>query len=86
MAEFDTIAKHLIHTYPADFARFALQQDDLQVLGVVETEQTTVETHRTDSLIRVHVDSVDALVHHEFQTTDSKPPMPLRINILYLHS
>ena len=39
MAEFDTIAKHLIHTYPTDFARFALQQDDIQVLGVVETEQ-----------------------------------------------
>ena len=39
MAEFDTIAKHLIHAYPTDFARFALQQDDIQVLGVVETEQ-----------------------------------------------
>ena len=39
MAEFDTIAKHLIHTYPTDFARFALQQDDIQVRGVVETEQ-----------------------------------------------
>ncbi len=79
MAEFDTIAKHLIHTYPTDFARFALQQDDIQVRGGVETEQTTVETHRTDSLIRVHVDGVEALVHHEFQTTDSKPPMPLRM-------
>ena len=35
MAEFDTIAKHLIHTYPHDFARFALQHDDVEVLGVV---------------------------------------------------
>ena len=79
MAEFDTIAKHLIHTYPADFARFALQQDDIQILGVVDTEQTTVEAHRTDSLIRVKIGDQKALIHHEFQTTDSKPPMPLRM-------
>ena len=79
MAEFDTIAKHLIHTYPADFARFALQQDDIQVLGGVDTEQTTVETHRTDSLIRVKIGGEKALIHHEFQTTDSNPPMPLRM-------
>ena len=79
MAEFDTIAKHLIHTYPADFARFALQQDDIQILGVVDTEQTTVEAHRTDSLIRVKIGDQKALIHHEFQTTDSNPPMPLRM-------
>ena len=30
MAKFDTIAKHLIQTYPADFARFALQRDDIE--------------------------------------------------------
>ena len=79
MAEFDTIAKHLIHTYPHDFARFALHQDDLEILGVVDTEQPTVEAHRTDSLIHVQVGGEEALVHHEFQTTDSKPPMPQRM-------
>ena len=79
MAEFDTVAKHLIHTYPHDFARFALQQDDFKVLGVVDTEQPTVEAHRTDSLIRVRIGDEEALVHHEFQTTDSNPPMPYRM-------
>ncbi len=80
MAEFDTIAKHLIHTYPHDFARFALHQDDLEVLDVIDTEQPTVEAHRTDSLIRVRLgDGEEALVHHEFQTTDSNPPMPQRM-------
>ena len=73
MAEFDTIAKHLIHTYPYDFARFALHQDDVEVLGVVDTEQPTVEAHRADSLIHIQVGGEEALVHHEFQTTDSKP-------------
>ncbi|MDE2741345.1 MAG: hypothetical protein OXI58_07140 [Gemmatimonadota bacterium] len=79
MAEFDTIAKHLIHTYPHDFARFSLHQDDVEVLDVIDTEQPTVEAHRTDSLIRVHVGDEEALVHHEFQTTDSTPPMPQRM-------
>ena len=79
MAEFDTIAKHLIHTYPRDFAHFALHQDDLEVLDVIDTEQPTVEAHRTDSLIRVCINDEEALVHHEFQTTDSKPPMPQRM-------
>ena len=79
MAEFDTIAKHLIHTYPHDFVRFALHQDDIEVLDVIDTEQPTVEAHRADSLIRVHVGDEEALVHHEFQTTDSTPPMPQRM-------
>ena len=79
MTEFDTVSKHLIHTYPHDFARFALQHDDLEVLDVIDTEQPTVKAHRTDSLIRVRVAGDEALVHHEFQTTDSKPPMPYRM-------
>ncbi len=79
MAEFDTIAKHLIHTYPADFARFALHQDDIKVIDVIDTEQPTVEAHRADSLIRVQVGDEEALVHHEFQTTDSSLPMPRRM-------
>ena len=79
MAEFDTVAKHLIHNYPHDFARLALQHDDFKVLGVVDTEQPTVKTHRTDSLIRVRVGGQKALIHHEFQTTDSKTPMPRRM-------
>ena len=79
MAEFDTVTKHLIHNYSHDFARFALQHDDFKVLGVVDTEQHTVKTHRTDSLIRVCIDGQKALIHHEFQTTDSKTPMPRRM-------
>ena len=79
MAEFDTVTKQLIHTFPHDFARFAFPQDDVQVLGVVDTEQHTVKTHSTDSLIHVCIGGQEALVHHEFQTTDSDPPMPFRM-------
>ena len=80
MAEFDVISKALIQTYPQDFARFALAQDDVEVIEVLDTEQPTVETHRMDSLMRVRIDGTEALMHHEFQTTDSTPSaMPLRM-------
>ena len=80
MAELDTVSKHLIQTYPADFVRFTIQRDDIEVVEVLDTEQPTVETRRTDSLIRVRIGGKDALVHHEFQTTDStRPPMPRRM-------
>ena len=78
MAEFDTVAKHLIQTHPADFARFALQRDDIQAVEVLDTEQPNVR--RPDSLLQVRVGGQDVLVHHEFQTTDSTDtPMPRRM-------
>ena len=50
MADFDTVSKHLIQTHPADFARFALQRDDIQSVKVLDTEQPNVR--RPDSLLR----------------------------------
>ncbi len=80
MAEFDTIYKHLIQKYPNDFASFTLGREDVEVLAVIDTEQLTIEAHQTDSLIRVRMDDEEALVHNEFQTTDStNPPMPRRM-------
>ena len=80
MAEFDTISKHLIQHYPNDFAGFTLGRENVEVLAVIDTEQHTIETHQTDSLIRVRIDNEEVLVHNEFQTTDStNPPMPRRM-------
>ena len=78
MAKYDTISKHLIQTYPKDFIRFTLGRDDVQVLDILDTEQNTVDTRHTDSLIRVHIAGEEALIHHEFQTADD-PSMPLRM-------
>ena len=78
MAEIDIVSKHLIQTYPADFARFALQRDDIENVEVIESEQPTVKARRTDSLLRVCIGGEDALVHHEFQTTDH-PAMSRRM-------
>ena len=76
MAEYDTISKHLIQTYPKDFFRLTLGRDDIEVLDILDTEQTT--TRHADSLIRIHIAGKEALIHHEFQTTDD-PSMPLRM-------
>ncbi len=80
MAEFDAISKHLIQSYPNDFAGFALGREDVEVLEVIDTEQLTVSASRADSLIRVRIDGREVLVHNEFQTTDStNPDMPRRM-------
>jgi predicted transposase YdaD len=80
MAEFDIVCKQLIQTYPADFVRFTLGQQDVEVLEVIETEQPVVETRQTDSFIRVRIQGKEALVHNEFQTGDStQTPMPRRM-------
>lgn len=78
MAEYDTISKHLIQTYPKDFIQFTLEQEDVEVLDILDTEQSTVETRHTDSLIRVHIAGKETLIHHEFQTTND-PSMPIRM-------
>ena len=78
MAEYDSVSKDLIQTYPKDFIRLTFGQDDVKVLDILDTEQNTVDTRHTDSLIRVHIAGREALIHHEFQTTDD-PSMPLRM-------
>ena len=80
MADIDTISKYLIQHYPDHFAHFALARDDIEVMGVIDTEQLTVEARQADSFIRVRIGDEEALVHNEFQTTDStNPPMPRRM-------
>ena len=64
MAEYDTISKDLIQTYPKDFIRLTFGQDDVEVLDILDTEQNTVETRHMDSLIRVLVAGEEALIHH----------------------
>ena len=80
MADIDTISKYLIQHYPDHFASFALAREDIEVIETISTEQHTVETRQTDSFIRVRIGDEEALIHTEFQTTDSTtPPMPRRM-------
>ena len=80
MAAFDSVSKSLISTYPQDFLAFLLGHSKVQMLDMLNPEQTTVETQVMDSLLRVQINGQEALVHCEFQTTDSTAlSMPLRM-------
>ena len=80
MADIDTISKYLIQHYPDHFACFALAREDIEVIETINTEQHTVEARQADSFIRVRIGDEEALIHTEFQTTDSTtPPMPRRM-------
>ena len=85
MAEYDTISKQLIHLYPQDLVRLALGREDVEIKveGVLDTELPRVETRMVDSVIRVRIDGKKALIHIEFQTTDSAN-MALRMAIYIL--
>ena len=85
MAKYETISKHLIQTYPKDFIRLTLEQDDVEVLDILDTEQIRVETQHTDSLIRAHIAGKEALIHYKFQTTDD-PSMPLRMAVYIIRA
>ena len=80
MAAFDSVSKSLISTYPQDFLAFLLGHSKVQMLDMLNPEQTTVEMQVMDSLLRVQIKGQEALVHCEFQTTDSTAlSMPLRM-------
>ena len=80
MADIDTISKYLIQHYPDQFARFALDRDDVEVIDILSPEQPTIQARQADSFIRVRIGEEEALLHNEFQTTDStNPPMPRRM-------
>ena len=80
MADFDIVSKYLIQHYPDDVARFALGRDDVEFVEWIDAEQTAVQAHRPDSLLQVRLGGEMAVVHTEFQTTDSSsPPMPQRM-------
>ena len=39
MAEYDTISKDLIQTYPKDFIRLTLEQEDVVVLDILDRDR-----------------------------------------------
>lgn len=80
MADFDIVSKRQVQKHPEDFARLCLNRTDFTLLEVITPEQPTVEMHQADILIKVEIDGNEALLHFEFQTTDSyNPSMPLRM-------
>ena len=78
--QYDTVSKVLIHQNPEDWLRFSLGIPEAEVIGVLETEQPTVKSHRADSFIHANVHGKEVIVHLEMQTHDSREiRMPYRM-------
>ena len=71
MSDLDTVSKNRVHNNPEDFAALSLGSDGVKVLDVLTPEQPTVEARQADSIIKVEFNGEVALVHFEFQTSDS---------------
>ena len=82
--QFDIVTKDVIYTFPEDVLRFIMNRTDIQFLEHLETEFANVETRKMDSLIKVLLNGEPALVHCEFQTSDSTNLDMARRNVGYI--
>ena len=81
---YDIVTKDAIKTFPEDILQTVLTRSDFRFLELIESEFTTVEVRRTDSLIKVLLDDEIVLVHIEFQVDDSSTVNMVRRNVGYL--
>lgn len=73
---FDNVCKLLAEKYPADFVRWLIAEEPIDV-KVLKTE-LSIEPIRADSV--VFLQTANRILHIEFQTlTQSKPPIPFRM-------
>ena len=69
--DYDNIGKSLWTDHAVDLSRFVLEQDDVEVLEDLDTEQQTVIARQTDITKRVRVNNQKAILHVELQLRDS---------------
>ena len=69
--DYDNMGKNLWTEHAADLSRFVLDQDDVEVLEDLETEQQTVIARRTDITKRVRINGDEAILHVELQLRES---------------
>ena len=69
--DYDNIGKKLWADHAVDLSRFVLEQDDVEILEDLDTEQQTVIARQTDITKRVRVNNQEAILHVELQLRDS---------------
>ena len=69
--DYDNIGKSLWTDHAVDLSRFVLEQNDVEVLEDLDTEQQTVIARQTDITKRVRVNNQEAILHVELQLRDS---------------
>ena len=69
--DYDNIGKSLWTDHAADLSRFVFDEDDVEVLEDLDTEQQTVIARQTDITKLVRVNNNKAILHVELQLRDS---------------
>ena len=69
--DYDNIGKSLWTDHAVDLSRFVLDEDDVEVLEDLDTEQQTVIARQTDITKLVRVNNNKAILHVELQLRDS---------------
>ena len=69
--DYDNMGKSLWRDHAADLSRFVLDEDDVEVLEDLETEQQTVIARQTDITKRVRVGNQKVILHVELQLRES---------------
>ena len=69
--DYDNMGKNLWTEHADDLSRFVLDQDNVEVLEDLETEQQTVIARRTDITKRVRINGDKAVLHVELQLRES---------------
>jgi hypothetical protein len=74
--DYDNMGKSLWTDHAGDLSRFVLDEEDVEVLEDLDTEQQTVISRQTDITKRVRINNQVAILHVELQLRDStRTPM-----------
>ena len=69
--DYDNMGKSLWTDHAVDLSRFVLDEDDVEVLEDLDTEQQTIIARQTDITKLVRVNNQEAILHVELQLRDS---------------
>ena len=69
--DYDNMGKSLWTDHAVDLSRFVLDEEDVEVLEDLDTEQQTIIARQTDITKLVRVNNQEAILHVELQLRDS---------------
>ena len=76
---YDNASKYMMLEYSQEFAEFMVGRSDVTVLEKLETEESTLKTHQSDSTLEVQLGNETVILHTEVQADTSRKPMWSRI-------
>ena len=81
--DYDNMGKSLWTDHAVDLSRFVLDEEDVEVLEDLDTEQQTIIARQTDITKHVRVNNQEAILHVELQLRDSTDTPMWARNVQY---